>query len=96
LTYGVIAVGSRSVPKVTTLTNSGTVPLNLSAITITGNDPTDFTRTTTCTASLNPGQSCTISVIFAPTASGRRTATLNVSDDGGGSPQTVSLVGTGR
>ncbi len=96
LSYGVIAVGSRSVSKVTTLTNAGAVPLNLSAITITGNDPADFTRTTTCTASLTPGQSCTISVIFAPTAAGRRTATLNVSDDGGGSPQTVSLVGTGR
>jgi FlaG/FlaF family flagellin (archaellin) len=96
LSYGIINVGSRSTAKVTALTNNGTVPLNLFAITITGTDPSDFTRTTSCTASLSPGQSCTISVIFAPTASGRRTATLNVSDDGGGSPQTVSLVGTGR
>jgi hypothetical protein len=41
------------------------------------------------------GASCTISIRFKPTATGLRSATLDVNDDGGGSPQTVALYGTG-
>ncbi|HZQ22888.1 MAG TPA: VCBS repeat-containing protein [Terriglobales bacterium] len=36
-----------------------------------------------------------ISVSFAPTKTGTRTATLSITDDGGGSPQTVPLSGSG-
>jgi len=34
-------------------------------------------------------------VIFTPAAAGSRTASLLISDDGGGSPQAVALAGTG-
>jgi hypothetical protein len=34
-------------------------------------------------------------VTFAPTAMGSRTASLSISDNASGSPQTVSLTGTG-
>src|SRR5215472_14847335 len=37
----------------------------------------------------------TINVTFAPTASGARMGTLSVTDNAGGSPQTVSLSGNG-
>jgi hypothetical protein len=33
--------------------------------------------------------------MFKPTAKGSRSATVNISDDGGGSPQQVNLAGTG-
>jgi hypothetical protein len=35
-------------------------------------------------------------VTFTPTATGTRTATLNVNDSANNSPQTVSLTGTGK
>jgi hypothetical protein len=41
------------------------------------------------------GAKCTISVTFTPAASGARTATLSIADNAGGSPQTLSLTGTG-
>jgi len=36
-----------------------------------------------------------IEMTFAPSAAGQRTATLNITDNAAGSPQTVSLSGTG-
>jgi hypothetical protein len=44
---------------------------------------------------LATGASCTFSVTFTPTGSGNRSATLNITDNAGGSPQHVNLVGTG-
>src|SRR5208337_657185 len=38
---------------------------------------------------------CTISVTFKPSASGSRTASVSITDNASGSPQTVSLSGTG-
>jgi hypothetical protein len=43
-----------------------------------------------------PGGSCTISVTFTPKRRGSNAATLDVRDDGGASPQTVALTGTGK
>jgi hypothetical protein len=42
-----------------------------------------------------PGASCTTSVTFTPRRPGLATGLLAISDDGGGSPQCVSLVGVG-
>jgi two-component sensor histidine kinase len=39
--------------------------------------------------------SCTIQVTFKPTATGARRAVLAFSDNGGGTPQKVTLAGTG-
>jgi hypothetical protein len=79
-----------------TLNNSQTAALNISSIGFTGANGGDFAQTSTCGAALPAGKSCTISVTFSPTAAGTRTATLNVTDDAaGGSPQTVSMTGTG-
>ena len=62
---------------------------------ITGTDFGDFADTTTCSASLGPGQSCTISVSFTPQVKGSRHASVDVGDNGGGSPQRVALSGAG-
>ena len=55
----------------------------------------DFAQTNNCPASLLAGNSCQISVAFTPTAIGNRVGTLSVVDNAPGSPQTVSLSGTG-
>ena len=90
-------VGTTSNPKVVTLTNASSVAtLSITAITIPGADASDFAETPTCGSSLAPKQSCTISVTFTPTTTGTRSASLSVSDNGGGSPQIVPLSGTGQ
>jgi hypothetical protein len=80
-----------------TLTNTGSQPLNISAITLVGPNRRDFSRSTTCslTTPLGAGASCKIRVTFKPTATGARSASVGISDDGGGSPQLVPLSGNG-
>jgi hypothetical protein len=95
LNFGDQKVGTKSSPVGIQLTNTGTTSLSISNIAITGQDPGDFSETNNCGNSVPAGGSCTIKVTFAPQATGQRSATLAVSDDGGGSPQTVPLAGTG-
>jgi hypothetical protein len=78
-----------------TLTNLGSTALSITSITITGTDSGDFSQTNTCGSSVGAGQNCSISVTFTPLATGSRTASVSVTDNGGGSPQTASLSGTG-
>ena len=52
-------------------------------------------QTNTCGSSIAAGGSCTVSVKFAPTASGAATGTLSVASSAPGSPLTVALSGTG-
>jgi hypothetical protein len=95
LTFATQDVGTPSTVQSVTLSNYGTVALGISSIGITGVDPNDFVQTHTCAASVAPGASCTINVTFKPTGVGSRTALLSVKDTAPGSPQTVSLSGTG-
>jgi phospholipase C len=94
LTFGSQKVGTSSSPQNVTLTNSGTATLDITSITITGADPGDFSQTNTCGSSVSVGANCTISVTFAPTTAGTRTASVSVADNATGSPQTVGLTGT--
>jgi hypothetical protein len=75
--------------------NYGTSTLTFTKLGFTGSDPGDFSQTNTCGTSVAPGASCTISVIFKPTQSGSRTATLSLAHNASASPQAVSLTGTG-
>jgi archaellum component FlaF (FlaF/FlaG flagellin family) len=95
LTFPAQKVGTKSTPQNVQLTNMGSTALNFSSIKITGKNAGDFSQTNTCGSQIGPGARCTISVSFAPTKTGTRTATLSITDDGGGSPQTVPLSGTG-
>jgi hypothetical protein len=91
-TYANQAVGTTSAAKTFTLTNNQNVALTSIGISTTG----DFAvSAATCTASLAAKGKCTISVTFTPTATGKRTGQLSVSDSASNSPQTSSLTGTG-
>ena len=96
LNFGTVTVGKKSSPQTATFTNTAKFALTIKSLTITGTNSTDFTQTNTCGTSVAPGASCTISVTFAPKASGVLTADVSVSDGGGGSPQLVALTGTGQ
>jgi probable HAF family extracellular repeat protein len=95
LTFSTQAVGTTSSAETVSLKNTGATSLAISSITITGTDHADFTQTHTCGTSLAAGASCSISVEFSPMASGSRTAILSVADNSAGSPQKVTLAGTG-
>jgi hypothetical protein len=78
-----------------TMTNIGTGLMNISSIAVAGANPNDYTATTTCGPTLDVNQSCVISVSFSPIALGTRPASVSVTDDGAGSPQSFTLSGTG-
>ncbi len=95
LGFGDQATGTRSDPRTVTLTNTGSVSLGINSIAVTGANAADFARTTTCGSTLAAGASCAIQIVFTPSVTGSRTATLTISDTAPGSPHTVSLSGTG-
>lgn len=90
LTFTSQTVGTPSAGQTVTLNSSGTGTLTISAIAVSG----DFTQTNNCSTSMATGASCTINVIFTPTASGTRTGALTITDNASDSPQTVNLSGT--
>jgi len=100
LTFGSVPVGQPSDALPVTVTNSGYGVLHVSSVSITGSNPSDFSKESdSCTgAAVASGSSCSISVTFTPALSGTRTGTLTILDDSNGvagSTQTVSLTGTG-
>jgi hypothetical protein len=95
LNFGNQAVGTTSSAQTVTFTNHAKGTLRISGVRFTGRQASDFAQTNTCGSSVAAGSNCTFSVTFTPGATGSRTATLNVGDNGGASPQTVALSGTG-
>ncbi len=95
LNFGDQQVGTTSSPQVATLTNYGTTAVHIDSIHIIGTNRRQFAQTNNCGTRVPAGGNCTISVTFSPTGKGLKTATLEVKDNGGASPQTVALSGTG-
>jgi hypothetical protein len=95
LDFGDQIVGTTSGPQTATITNISNEVLRIFGVGISGPNFGDFAATTTCGSKLAAGGSCTIDVTFTPDARGDRHASLKIVDDGGGSPQAVSLRGTG-
>jgi hypothetical protein len=95
INFGNQPEGSKSLAKQITLTNEGAAAVTITSIAIAGTDSGDFAQTHTCGTSVASGASCSINVTFKPSATGTRTAQVAITDNGGGSPQKVSLTGTG-
>ena len=95
LAFGSQKVGTRSAPRTIQLTNIGTASLSIGRLLTVGTDYRDFPQSNTCGTGIAGGGSCTITVTFDPAKTGKRTASIYIADDGGGSPQTVLLTGTG-
>jgi hypothetical protein len=94
--FGSVAVGQTSSPKTFTVTNETSSTVGSISISLSGTDPSDFTVTkTTCGSTLAGNSSCSINVVLRPQMKGTVNATLKVSSNGVGSPQTASLKGTG-
>lgn len=96
LAFGSVTVGQTKM-LTTTLTNTGSTVLSIVSpgITITGTASADYSQTNTCGTSVPGGGNCSITVTFKPTKTGSRPGTLNINDNGGLSPQKVTLTGSG-
>jgi hypothetical protein len=91
------AVGTIGGARSVTVTNTGDGSLRVSGVAVGGADASDFLVTNgSCTGErITKGFSCSLSVRFAPTALGARSATLRISSNDPASPSTVALSGTG-
>ena len=89
------STGSTSAAQSATLTNTGNAALSISSIAIVGAGASSFAQTNTCGASLAAGANCAISITFTPTSAATFTATLSVADNASGSPQSITVNGTG-
>ena len=95
IAFGNQKIGTSSAPQVVGLTNTGAATLTISTIAITGANAGDFSQTNTCGGGVIAGGACYISVTFTPVAAGARSASWTIADNATGSPQTVTLSGTG-
>jgi beta-propeller repeat-containing protein/centrosomal CEP192-like protein len=96
--FGNQNLGTASTAHSIVLSNPGTDSLKIASIAVGGTDLHDFKETNSCPAILVPAASCTITVSFAPTAPGSRTATLVVTgnlNNVAGSTQSAALSGVG-
>ena len=99
LAFGELVVGTSSAPQTITVTNRGTIDLNVSGISVTPNDTNtssaDFQVGGSC-ATLIPNASCGLNVTFSPSAPlGGKSATLNIASNAtNASASTASLLGT--
>jgi hypothetical protein len=92
--FGSQALGTTSAPQTITITDTGTAPVFFNS---TQQQGLDFNRTADeCVGvQIAPGAACTITVVFQPTVTGPRSATITVVDNAADSPQTITLTGTG-
>ena len=97
LAFGAVPETNPSAPEAFTLSNTGLVPIAISAIAVTGDNPGDFAVTDdACTGvTLQPTESCTGSATFTPTTTGTRRARLQITHDGLNNPVYVPLEGVG-
>jgi len=91
LTFASQTVPTTSPIQTVTLTNTGSAALNISSIAASP----QFLYKSACGTMLAIGANCTISVAFKPAFGGTQTGTLTITDNAPGSPQTVTLSGTG-
>jgi hypothetical protein len=93
--FGDQKVGTSSPPVPIELFNKGGTTLSITQITLSGKNSGDLRQKNNCGQSVPAHGHCTISVTFTPTATGQRSGAVSITDDGGGSPQSVPLAGTG-
>jgi hypothetical protein len=93
-----ITVDSDSAPQTFTVESSGTTPLEIDSVTLTGANADQFeidSETCTGASPIAPDGGCEVIVDFSPTTVGAKSASLSLTTNVSGSPQTAALSGTG-
>jgi hypothetical protein len=85
-------VGQTSASSSVTLTNSGSFSLSISTVSVSG----DFSETDSCAGrTIQPTDTCTVSVTFSPSVVGAITGALSITDNAVNTPQVLAVSGTG-
>jgi hypothetical protein len=93
--FGLIRIGTQSVGRTFTITNQGNVPNTVSAGVLGGANAGEFLFAPNgCNVALPVNGSCTVTVAFAPSSGGNKTATVRV-DGQSGSFAEAGLTGRG-
>jgi len=92
LSFAPQLIGTVSGAQVETITNTGSSPVAINSIALTGTN-TDYSQTNTCGSNLAPGENCPINVTVTPSQLGPSSATITITDSTVGSPHSVSLNG---
>jgi hypothetical protein len=88
-------LSTASAAKTITLTNTNpSASATITSVTITGPGASDFVQNSTCSVIPAKG-TCTFTMTFTPAVLGKRTATLVIADNAGGSPQNIPISGLG-
>ena len=96
LSFGNVLHGTTKSLNLTVKNVSASNTLNVSGTSFTGTYASVYSVTNNTCGSVGPGLTCTLTVQYAPTAVGTlQKAVLNVTDNGGGSPQLVNVTGNG-
>ena len=85
-------VGAPSPPQTMLLTNLGSLPLNVVAVSVTRGD---FTLTGSCIGNRNPSSTCALQLTLNPLAAGSIAGYLRVDIAGAADPVLVPLLGAG-
>src|SRR5256885_11239157 len=97
LNFGTVAVSKTSSEQIVTVTNLNSITVTFTGIAFAGTSAGDYLiSSNTCGATIAGGASCSVGVEFKPATTGKRAAKLNVKNNGGGSPPSTSLTGTGN
>ncbi len=90
-------VNATSAAETLTLTNAGTLALDITSLTTSGTNATDFTRGGTCpnAGAVAPAASCTITYTFTPGDLGARLGALVIASNNATGAVTVPLSGNG-
>lgn len=91
--FGQQPLGTTSVTQPVYLTNLSTTTVKLTAKTT--NNPDFIVSSSNCGGSIPAGAKCQVNMAFKPSIIGEETATLTLTDTYPGSPQLVTLTGTG-
>ena len=90
------AVGTASAVQYGTITNTGNASLIFPSTFVVTGSGFAFGGSGTCAVNTPyaPGASCTVGIVFTPTAAGTSTGAVTISDNASNSPQRITLTGT--
>ena len=93
--FGSVELGQSSVAVTLHLENSGSAPLNVSSVSLSGADAADFSLSAGGGLTIPPGGDAHINASFAPSSVGHREALVEIASDDPLGPSMVSLAGQG-
>jgi len=96
LGFGSVTINTISAAKLVKISNTGTAVLPISSIALGGWNLHQFAQANDCPANLAVGATCTVSVVFKPTATGSKAAFVNITPGGGAAMRSVALAGAAR